>query len=132
MDMSDAATLVQSAYDAFGRGDVPAVLGTLSDRVEWDVSAILPQGGSWRGREGVGEFFAGLGSHWADLRIEVDELVDGGATVAAIGHGAGRLREHGDAAAGYKFVHVFDVDGGQIVRFREWGDPDEELREHLT
>jgi ketosteroid isomerase-like protein len=129
--MSDATEVVQSAYAAFGRGDVQGVLDAMSDRVEFDVSLVLPQGGSWRGRDGVGEFFEGLGSHWADLAIEVEQLVDNGETVVAIGRGAGRLRAHGDAAAGYAFVHAFTVADGQIVRFREWGDPDEALREHL-
>ena len=128
--MSEESTLVQAAYDAFGRGDIPAVLGALSDRVEWEVTAILPQGGSSRGRDGAGEFFENLGGHWADRQVEVHELVDGGGTIVAIGQAAGRLREHGDAAAGYRFAHVFTVSGGEITRFREWGDPDEELREH--
>jgi uncharacterized protein len=128
--MSDAGELVKGAYEAFGRGDVPAVLGVLSERVEWDVSAVLPQGGGWRGREDVGGFFQNLGSHWSDLTIDVEELIDDGDTVVAIGRGAGRLTRHGDASAGYKFVHVFTVAGGEITRFREWGDPDEALREH--
>ena len=35
--------LVEGAYEAFGRGDIPAVLGILSDDVEWDVPDVLPQ-----------------------------------------------------------------------------------------
>jgi ketosteroid isomerase-like protein len=128
--MSEAADLVQSAYEAFGRGDVPAVLEALSERVEWDVSTVLPQGASVRGRDGVGEFFQNLGSIWADLTLDIEQTVDGGDTVVAIGRAAGRLRNANDAAAGYTFVHMFTVEGGQVTRFREWGDPDEELREH--
>ena len=33
--MSDPLTLVQNAYAAFGRGDIPALLQLLSDDVEW-------------------------------------------------------------------------------------------------
>jgi ketosteroid isomerase-like protein len=129
--MSENADLVAKAYDAFAHGDIPGVLGALGERVEWDVSAILPQGGSWRGRDSVAEFFEQLVSHWADLALEVEQMVSEGDTVVAFGRAAGRLREHGDAAAGYSFVHMFTVGGGAITRFREWADPDEELREHM-
>ena len=128
--MSENADLVKSAYGAFAEGDIPGVLGVLGERVEWDVSAILPQGGSWRGRDSVAEFFDTLGSQWADLALEIEQVVSEGDTVVVFGRAAGRLREHGDAAAGYSFVHTFTVDGGAITRFREWADPDEELREH--
>jgi ketosteroid isomerase-like protein len=30
---------VQAVYEAFGRGDVPAILGALADDVEWDQDA---------------------------------------------------------------------------------------------
>jgi uncharacterized protein len=128
--MSDAGELITGAYDAFARADIEAVLAVLSDRVEWDVTTVLPQGGSWRGREQVGEFFQDLGSKWADLSLSREQLIDDGDNVVAIGHAAGRLREHADAPAGYKFVHVFTVEAGHVSRFREWADPDEELREH--
>jgi ketosteroid isomerase-like protein len=127
--MSDNAELVKGAYAAFAQADIAGVLGIMGDRVEWDVTAILPQGGSWRGRNAVGEFFENLGSHWADLTVEVERLVSEGDTVVAFGRAAGRLREHGDAPAGYAFVHAFTLADGAVTRFREWADPDEELRE---
>jgi ketosteroid isomerase-like protein len=130
--MSDNTELIQNAYSAFRDGDIEGVLGVLGERVEWDVTAILPQGGSWRGRAGAGEFFENLGSHWADLSLDVEQMVSEGDDVVVIGRAAGRLREHGDAAAGYSFVHMFTVGDGAVTRFREWADPDEELREHLS
>jgi ketosteroid isomerase-like protein len=129
--MSDNAELINSAYSSFARGDVAGIIGVLSERVEWDVTAVLPQAGSWRGRDGAGEFFDQLASQWADLTLDVEQMVSEGDHVVAIGRAAGRLREHGDAAAGYHFVHVFTVADGAVTRFREWADPDEELREHI-
>jgi ketosteroid isomerase-like protein len=129
--MADNAELVRNAYRSFREGDIPAVLDALAERVEWDVTSILPQGGSWRGRDGVQEFFDLLGSQWADLALEIEQLLSDGDHVVAIGRAAGRLREHGDAAAGYLFAHVFTLTDGAVTRFREWADPDEELREHM-
>jgi ketosteroid isomerase-like protein len=115
---------VRSAYESFGRGDIPAVLDMLDDRVEWDVTKILPHGGSWRGRDGAGEFFQGIPRHWDELRVQGEQFLDDGG-----GHAAGRLS--GGKAVGYHFVHLFTFEDGKVVRFREWADPDEELRETL-
>ena len=34
---------IRGAYEAFGRGDVPAVLSILADDVAWSVPPPLPQ-----------------------------------------------------------------------------------------
>jgi ketosteroid isomerase-like protein len=127
--MSENTDLVSGAYEAFERGDIPAVLELLDDRVEWDVTKIVPQGGSWRGREGAAEFFEGIQRYWDELRVQAEQLHDDGSVVTAVGHAAGRLA--GGKAAGYHFVHLFTFEGGKVVRFREWADPDEELRETI-
>jgi uncharacterized protein len=129
--MSENADFVRSAYEAFERGDVPAVIGMVGERVDWDVTTVLPHGGSFRGPQGAGEFFEGLGEKWADFTVEVEEVIDGGDNVAVIGRAAGLLRGP-DRAAGYTFVHVHTVADGKIVRFREWADPDDVLRELLA
>jgi ketosteroid isomerase-like protein len=128
--MSDSAELIRSAYAAFAEGDVPTIIGIVGERAEWDVTTVIPQGGSWRGPDGVAEFFEGLGEAWADLTLQLEQMIDDGENVVAVGHAAGRLRAADNAAAGYKFVHIFTVADGKVTRFREWADPDEELRAH--
>ena len=92
--MSDNAELINSAYSSFARGDIPAVIAVLAERVEWDVTAILPQGGSWRGRDGAGEFFEQLGSKWADLALEIEGMVRGqGGFAAGVAGGVDGLIE---------------------------------------
>jgi len=130
--MSDNTAVVKGAYEAFGKGDIDGVLGILDERVEWDVTSVVPQGGSFRGRDGAAEFFQGLGSHWSEIKVEPEQLVSEGDTVVAIGRAAGKLRGHNDAAAGYTFVHGFRLADGKVTRFREWADPDEELAGHMS
>jgi ketosteroid isomerase-like protein len=130
--MSENREIVQSAYDSFAKGDVEGVLGILSDRVEWDVTSVIPQAGSFRGRDSVAEFFQSLGEHWSELKVDPEQLVSDGDTVVAIGRAVGKLRGHGDAAAGYTFVHGFRLADGQVTRFREWADPDAELTQHMS
>jgi ketosteroid isomerase-like protein len=54
---------VQDIYAAFGRGDIPFILGQLADDVDWasvSETKIAPWHGSWRGRDQVPGFFQGL------------------------------------------------------------------------
>lgn len=56
---------VQAIYAAFGRGDVPAILGHLAADVEWEYGnkdAGVPWLKPRRGRDSVVEFFQALGA----------------------------------------------------------------------
>ena len=46
----DNVELLRGTYEAFGRGDVAAVLGSFADDITWHAPAVLPQGGDARGR----------------------------------------------------------------------------------
>jgi ketosteroid isomerase-like protein len=118
--------VVEGAYGAFARGDISAVIDAVDDQATWDVPESVPHGGSFRGKEGVGQFFQGLAGKWEELGIEIDDLIDGGDNVIGIGRSSGRLKDGG--AASYGFVHVFTIGDGMIVRFREYVDLDERLR----
>ncbi len=72
--MADNVELLRNTYEAFGRGDIPAVLGVFAEDIEWSVPEVIPHGGKARGREEVGGFFERLGSTWEDFGIEIDAL----------------------------------------------------------
>lgn len=124
--MSDTdVAVVRSAYEAFGRGDVPGVIGVLAESVSWNAPPVLPHGGVFDGHDGVGRFFQGIGASWEDLRVDPKEFLDGGGEVVVLGRASGTLR--GVGKAGYGFAHVFTVAGGAVTRFREYVDPDDAL-----
>ena len=67
--MSSNLETVQALYEAFGRGDVPAILEMMSEDVEfesWADSFSQRAGVPWfeqrTGRDGVAEFFGLVGS----------------------------------------------------------------------
>lgn len=124
--MGANATLVQSAYDAFGRGDIASVIDMVGDDVDWSSPATLPQGGRFRGKVGVGEFFQGVGGAWATLALDVECVCEGGADLVI-----GLVRAEGNrqdgTPSGYGATHVFTVRAGKIVRFREYTDLDTAL-----
>ena len=122
--MSNIAT-VQDIYDAFGKGDVPRILGHVSPRADWEYGAgasDVPWLQRRSGREGAAEFLSSL----ADLQFEqfqpktflesrdlVVVLLDIAATVASTGR---RIVEVDQ-------VHLWHFDkDGKVERFRHRTD----------
>jgi ketosteroid isomerase-like protein len=116
--------LVQGAYEAFSRGDVPGVLERLAEDVVWTVPQPLPQATEARGREEVGTFFQRLVETWEDFDVEVDDFVASGDRVCVIGRGSGRVEGR---QAGYGFVHCWTIEGDRASRFDEYANPGPEL-----
>jgi uncharacterized protein len=71
--MSDSKIeTIQGVYEAFGSGDVAAILAVLTDDVDWAAesqSAIAPWHGPRKGKAEVSQFFEQIGS-----AIEVTEF----------------------------------------------------------
>ena len=119
---TESAELVRSIYEAFGRGDVPAVLGAMADDIEWHEAEGMPYGGIHHGPNGVvqGVFGPQL-EDIPDFTVTPEELIASGDQVAVVA----RYRGTG-AASGERLdlqvVHVFDVRDGKIARFRQFAD----------
>jgi ketosteroid isomerase-like protein len=123
--MDNVAT-VKTAYEAFGRGDIPAVLAVLADDVEWCSPLTLAHGGQFSGKAGVGEFFQGIGAQWISLELEIHGVAALSAdTVVGVVTASGELRSAG--SAGYGAAHVFTFANGKVVRFQEYVDLDKPL-----
>lgn len=116
--------LIQSGYEAFARGDVGAVLGILSEDIDWNVTEVLPQGGHVSGKDEVGGFFERLASIWPDLSLEIEDFVASGDRVCVIGKATGTANGN---QTGYGFVHAWTVRDGAAVRFAEYADPEPDL-----
>src|SRR5262245_66483393 len=90
---STNADTVAGMYEAFGRGDVAAILAALAEDVTWDVTeepwtphaAGVPWLAPRRGRAAVAEFFSIVGA-WRYERFEVIDLLISDARAAAVVH----------------------------------------------
>jgi ketosteroid isomerase-like protein len=125
--MSDNISMIQGAYEAFGRGDIPALMENFSDDIEWHSPEPLPQHIDARGPDQVGQFFQAVADNWSDLQVDVDDIVASGDRVCAIGHAEGKLNG-GDAE--YGFVHAWTVRDGKLARFDEYVAPSGALLAH--
>jgi uncharacterized protein len=115
--------VIEQAYAAFGRCDIPGVLALVDDDVDWISPRSLPQGGEYHGMAGAVKFFETLGAAWSSLEIEVDDMGEvGDSLVLGLVRASGTLT--GGAQANFSGVHVFTVRNGKIVRFREYTDLD--------
>ena len=117
--------LLQRAYDAFGRGDIPGVLETFDDDIEWNAPKVLPHGMSVRGREAVGGFFQTIADVWGtSLALQLDSIVAEGDRAFATGTASGSI----DGVRGtYRWVHAWTIAGGRCIRFDEYVDPSPEV-----
>src|SRR5215216_7795430 len=88
MGKQENTELVQRTYDSFRDGDIPALLDSLSEDVEWVTAEIegVPVGGTWRGREQVGQFFQMLSATQEVRQLEIREFVAQEDKVIALGH----------------------------------------------
>lgn len=117
---------VEALYEAFGRRDMPAIFGLLSDDVEITQSEELPWGGSYRGHDGARRFFGALGARITST-LAFERLIDSGDRVAAVGWTEGAVNETG-ARYRVPVVHVWRVRNGRIVRAQLYIDHPEMLR----
>lgn len=124
MNEQDNVRVVQEAYEAFGRGDLPAVLDRLTEDIEWLVpgpSGITPVIGRFRGKEEVARFFKSLGEEQEILEFAPQEFIAQGDTVVALGRFKARVKATGRTLE-YDWAMAFTLRGGRISRFREYFD----------
>ena len=111
---------IQTIYEAFGRGDVQAVLDRLTDDVNWATetsSTVAPWYGVRHGQDGVASFFEAFGSTmevqeftpyaFAANDTEVHTVVHCRATARATGKGID-----------HDLHHYFRFDNGKVAFYR--------------
>ena len=126
--MSNTAT-VQAIYEAFGRGDIPAILEKLDEDVRWDhwphgngaQRAGVPWMAERRGRADVANFFETLGE--LDITgFEVGNLLEGGDQVAAVVELSGTVKATGGSITNDEMhLWTFGADG-LVTEFRHYID----------
>jgi uncharacterized protein len=114
--------LVEGVYGAFGRGDVPAVLGAFADDIEWFEAEGMPYGGLHRGGDAVAQnVFGPITADVEGFAVTPEEVIGSGATVAAVVRYTGTGKATGKALD-EPAVHVWEIRDGKLARFRQFID----------
>jgi uncharacterized protein len=121
--MSAALNIVEQAYAAFGRQDIPALLELVSDEVDWEcvAPASLAYAGKRKTRGEVADFFAALPQADAIHVFEPREFIDASEHVVVLGWEKTTALDTNKTFE-TEWVHVFTVRNGKIVRWRGFFD----------
>ena len=133
--MADILETVKGIYDAFGRGDIPAILATLADDVAWeawDDNSAASAGVPWlqprHGRDGAAQFFGLVGTHLHVRDFRVLSIMAGDHQVAAefvieadIPSTGGHYRD--------EEMHLWTFNAeGKVTRLRHYTDTAKHIR----
>jgi ketosteroid isomerase-like protein len=122
--MAQNSKIIEDLYAAFGRGDIPFVLGALDPKIVWNEAEnfIYAGGNPYVGTDAVlGGVFGRLGTEWDGFSAVAHEIVDGGDTVVAFGRYGGVYKATG-AKVDAQFVHVFKFKDGKVASFQQYTD----------
>jgi ketosteroid isomerase-like protein len=116
MTARDDADLIRSGYDAFVKGDIPAVLEVFSPDIRWEITGRSGLAGEYVGHEAVLGFFGQLMERsGGSFQLE---LVD---VLASDDHVVGLTREtaerEGRSPLDVRGVHIWRVVDGKAVEF---------------
>ena len=121
----DNVTLLKNLYDAFGRGDIPTVLGAMSPGIEWhqaEGNPYMPTGEAWVGPDAVlNNLFMRLGAEWDGFAVHPKSFHDAGDSVIVEGRYDGTYKATGKSMD-TQFCHVWHVKDAKLTRFQQYVD----------
>jgi uncharacterized protein len=117
--MSTPLTIVQQAYEAFGRQDIPALMELVVNEVDWEcvAPAGLPYARRRRNRAEVAEFFAEIPKADDIHAFEPREFIEAGEHVIVLGWERTTALDTNKLFE-TEWSHVFTVRNNKITRWR--------------
>ena len=116
--------LIKGIYDCFAAGDVPGVLGRMSPSIVWNEAENFPyaDGNPYVGPDAIlNGVFARCIGEWDGFTVAIDEILDAGDTIVAVGRYLGTYKATGKSMR-TQLVHVWRIADGKAVRFQQYAD----------
>ncbi len=116
--------LIRAIYDAFAVGDIPAVLGRFSETIVWNEAENFPYADKnpYVGPQAILEgVFMRIGAEWDGFALKIDDIIDAGDTVIALGRYLGTYKATGKPQ-NTQMAHVWRVADGKAARFQQYAD----------
>lgn len=121
MSQQDVTTM-RTAYEAFNRADIPAVLSVMDPAIEWhEPGGGKAPRGTFRGPQSVAnDVFATIPQSFEEFHAQADHYIDAADRLVVTG------RFHGKSKSGQPldvpFVHVWTMRGGKAATFHNYVD----------
>lgn len=116
--------IIRGLYESFSKGDVPAVLGQMDEKIDWREAEgfMYADGNPYLGPQAVLDgVFMRLGSEWDGFTVAPEEFLDAGDNVVTLGTYTGTYKETSKPIRA-QFAHVWGIKGDQVVRFQQFTD----------
>jgi ketosteroid isomerase-like protein len=121
----DSVELVRKAWEAWERGDMPAVFDFYDPAVEWDMSeSDVPDMGVFRGHDGVRRFFREWMAPFHDYYAHADDFRLGSAGVLVRMRQGGRGKGSGVEVEMPPLWQLYRLRAGRAVRVEIYRDED--------
>ena len=121
----DNVKMLRDLYDAFGRGDIPGVLGAMSPNIQWhqaENNPYNPSGQPWVGPDAVlNNLFMRLGAEWDGFVVRPRAFHGAGDSVIVEARYNGTFKPTGKSMD-TQVCHVWDVKDGKVTRFQQYVD----------
>ena len=124
MSAEENTRLAQSAYEAFGRGDVPALAELMADDIEWVDPGDPdenPLAGTYRGKEEVLGWFGKLAEQVDFSAFEPRDFIAQDDKVVSLVHAEATVRSTGRSMVQDE-AHVWTFRDGKVARFQIYLD----------
>lgn len=118
-------TIIQNLYNAFSKGDIPAVLSVMDTDIVWNEAEGHPyaDGNPYKGPDAIlNGVFARLGTEWENFKVVDIQLheMENNQVLAT-------LRYHGTylktgVELDVQAAHLWTLNDGKIVSFQQYAD----------
>jgi uncharacterized protein len=117
----DNVDVVQGAWDAFGRGDIDAVLEAIAPSAETRLPESLPWGGTYAGPDGFRDFLTKLRDSWDQFSATPQKVLGADDNhVVVLAKTKGRTKA--GATIEGKVIWIYQLRDGKIADAESFGD----------
>lgn len=122
----DNVTILRGGYEAFAKGDIPAVLEIMDPGIEWVEPGIdgIPESdaGTHRGPAAVAQnVFSSVPENWTEFAVIPEEFVPSGDRVFVLGTFRATSRKTGRSFSA-PFIHLVTFRNGKMAKFVNYTD----------
>jgi Ketosteroid isomerase-related protein len=111
----DNAELIRAGYEAFGKGDIPAVVAIWAEDIAWHVPGRSPLAGDYVGAEAILGFFGQLQERsGGSFRLEIHDVLASDDHVVVL---VSEIADRGDTSLNSRGAHIWHVRDGKATEF---------------